>query len=182
MGKVKFDTNLYSTAPMFAKTQIWLKIGVYRIEILDENYKIIQKHKRLYGNKLESMNWIPYLGLIVKRPNSIKNIGLYKQFSSKTQEQLEQYDRSQKKIAFSILAKMAQQTDIATALAAFDVAMEQNIQHPDNIWATFNTLTSNVKVMNDLEFNDSRIPCITPFDINMKQYDLLLSGGDICNN
>ena len=32
----------------------------------------IVTHKRLYGCEQESMNWIPYLNLMAKRPNALK--------------------------------------------------------------------------------------------------------------
>jgi hypothetical protein len=55
-----------------AGQQVIVKAGAYDIEILDEDYNHIIKHRRLYGEEKESMNWIPYLELMSKRPTALK--------------------------------------------------------------------------------------------------------------
>jgi hypothetical protein len=65
-GKVKFDGKTYSTSPSMAGRQVMIKAGAYDIEILDTDCNHIIKHRRLYGEEKESMNWIPYLELMSK--------------------------------------------------------------------------------------------------------------------
>ena len=67
-GKVKFDGRTYSTSPSMAGRQVIVKAGAYDIEILDTDCNHIIEHRRLYGEEKESMNWIPYLELMSKRP------------------------------------------------------------------------------------------------------------------
>lgn len=54
-GKVKFDNHIYSTSPEYAKKQVWIKVDASNIVILDQDYRYIQKHTRLYGSQKESI-------------------------------------------------------------------------------------------------------------------------------
>lgn len=48
IGFVKFESNYYSVLPNFLSSEVWLKIFVDKIEILDNNYKLLTDHKRIY--------------------------------------------------------------------------------------------------------------------------------------
>jgi len=69
--KVKYDNRIYSSTPAFASCHIWLKASAYEVILLDENYREIICHDRLYGAKKESMKWVPYLELMAKRPRAL---------------------------------------------------------------------------------------------------------------
>ncbi len=88
-GKVKFDGRIYSTSPNMAKRQVIVKAGAFDVEILDEDCNHIIRHKRLYGEEKESMNWIPYLALMSKRPTALKYTGLYSQLPQILKEYLD---------------------------------------------------------------------------------------------
>jgi len=58
---------------------VWVKVGAYKIAILDSDYREIIRHDRLYGEQRESVKWVPYLEMMTKRPNALK----YKGYTSK---------------------------------------------------------------------------------------------------
>jgi hypothetical protein len=49
----------------------------------------------------------------------------------------------------------------------------------DSIWTTFHTLTSSTEVLRDLDLNDSKVPELKPFQVNIGMYDFLLKGGSL---
>ncbi|MFA5537018.1 MAG: hypothetical protein WDA53_07605 [Bacillota bacterium] len=46
-GKINLDKRLYSTSPRFALSSVLARITYNRVEIFDENYRIIVAHNRL---------------------------------------------------------------------------------------------------------------------------------------
>ena len=78
-AKVTFDNNLYSSSPKYAKENVYIKASSDKVWILNTSYEVIMEHKRLYGNGLESMNWLPYIDLMSKRPAAMKYTKFYQQ-------------------------------------------------------------------------------------------------------
>lgn len=181
-GKVKYDKKLYSTTPAFAQREVWIKASSNEIKILDDNNNLIQKHKRLYGEQTESINWIPYIELMAKRPTSFMCTGFFQQLPQTVQEYFRQLEYQEKKIALNILNRMTNETDIDTAITAFSLALEEGIKDSESIWSMYYTLTTQPVIAKDLEINNPKVPNIIPFDINMKKYDSLMKGGEkVCS-
>ena len=176
-GKVKYDNKLYSTAPSSAQSDVWVKASSSEITILDEKYDLIQKHKRLYGKQSESMNWVPYIELLAKKPNSLTYTGFFKSLPQTMQGYFEQLQYQEKKIALNMLNRMVNETDIDTAITSFTLALEENRKDADSIWTTYYTLTTQSVIPKDILINNPKVPNIIPFDINMKKYDALFKGG-----
>lgn len=173
-GKVKFEGNTYSSSPECAAKEVWVKAGAHELEILDENYRHIQTHKRLYGSCKESMKWEPYLNLMSRRPTALKYSGFFKELPQSLQDYFKACDYQQKKAALSILAKMVEETDLKTAEIAFGLAIEKCLLDTDSIWATYYTLTHNEVSIDDLK----DVPYIVPYVVDTTPYDSLLKGGD----
>lgn len=51
-------------------------------------HEVIMEHDRLYGNGLESMNWLPYINLMSKRPTAMKYTEFYQQLPDNWQKYL----------------------------------------------------------------------------------------------
>jgi len=71
-GKVMFETNLYSSSPKLAQESVYLEITSDTITIMDTKYNLVVTHPRLYEKDGESMDWLPYISLMAKRPNALK--------------------------------------------------------------------------------------------------------------
>lgn len=78
-GKVRLNTNTYSTSPKMARESVYLEITSDSVIVMDKKYKIIVTHPRLYGKGKESMKWIPYIKLMANRPNALKYTEFYQQ-------------------------------------------------------------------------------------------------------
>lgn len=176
-GKVKFDNHIYSTSPEYAKKEVWIKADAFNLVILDQDYRYIQSHIRLYGSQKESMNWLPYIKLMAKRPAALKYTGFFQQMPQTLQDYFQSCAYQQKKAALQVLEKMVALSDIQTATSAFETTLKIGLADLDSIWATYYALTNEVPAAIDMKL-DNKIPEIKSYKIDISSYDNLLKGGD----
>lgn len=99
MGYVNFKNNTYSVLPRLKKQEVWIKYYYNYIEILDEEYNLLTKHKRSYSKNIRYTNWKEWIEVLKNKPRSFENIELFDElpqsfttfFKSKTT-----YDEKQK--------------------------------------------------------------------------------------
>jgi hypothetical protein len=53
------------------------KITSSAVIVMDADMHEVVRHKRLYGDEHESMDWLPYLTYIARKPRSLRNSGIY---------------------------------------------------------------------------------------------------------
>lgn len=77
-GKFSLDKgkHIYSASPSFSESVVQLKITSSEVVVMDSDLHEIVRHRRLYGDERESMDWIPYLRHIARRPRSLRNSGI----------------------------------------------------------------------------------------------------------
>lgn len=177
-GKVKFDGKTYSTSPSMAGRQVMVKAGAYEVEMLDEDYNQIVRHKRLYGEEKESMCWIPYLELMSKRPTALKYTGLFNQLPSILREYLDKCDYESKKQALKIFAKMTVHTDISTAIAAFEEGIKCGASDSDSIWAIYCRQTVGTLPEPEICLPDT-VPELKKYIPDINAYDNLITAGGL---
>ncbi len=102
-GKVRFENKLYSTSPEYASRELWLKVGAYTVEVLNQKYQTVVEHLRLYGQQSESMVWGPYLKLMSRRPTALKYTGFFKELPTTIQDYFDKCDYIEKKRSLKIL-------------------------------------------------------------------------------
>jgi len=173
VGKIKFETNTYSTSPAVAGREVWVKADAHSVEILDEDYCSIIKHKRLYGKNLESMNWYPYLTTLAKRPNALKYSGFYRELPDPWQDYLESCDHEGKKSSLKILLKILEESDMETANRSLKEcqANSNGKANSDGILLSYYRLTQKSIADNlDLPANLITMSEYTP---DLTSYDLL---------
>ena len=176
-GKVKFDGKTYSTAPSMAGRQVIVKAGAYDIKILDTDSNYIIGHRRLYGEEKESMNWIPYLELMSKRPTALKYTGLYHQLPQILKEYLDKSNYEEKKQALKLFAKMTAATGFDTAIEAFEEGLKLGVSDSDSIWAIYCHLTTGILPEPEVSLPDT-VPELKKYTPDIKVYDqLIIPGG-----
>lgn len=173
-GKVKLETNTYSTSPEYAKQAVWVQVGAHEVRILNDDYRMVQTHARLYGSKKESMKWVPYLQLMSKRPTALRYSGFFNELPQGLQEYFTCCSYHEKKAALSLLARMVEETDIKTAQVAFELAIERRLRDTDSIWATYYTLTRDESFVGDIV----SAPSLAAYSVDVAAYDVLFKGGD----
>lgn len=176
-GKVTVDKcYIYSISPSYAGKEVWIKVTVDKVIILDDDYKQIIAHERLYGNKYESMNWLPYLELMSKRPNALKYTDFYADMPQDLKEYFDSCKLEEKRIALKALCKMLNEIDIHKASEILKVAMEKNLRDSDSLISMFYKQVNNTPVLKDIELPD-HIPDMRAYAINIAAYDDFLKGG-----
>jgi hypothetical protein len=160
-----------------AGQQVIVKAGAYDIEILDSDYNHIIGHRRLYGEEKESMNWIPYLELMSKRPTALKYTGLYNQLPQILKEYLDKSDYERKKQALKLFTKMTAVSGFDAAIEAFGEGIKLGVNDLDSIWATYCRLTAGTLPEPEVSLPET-VPELKKYIPDIKAYDeLFLTGG-----
>lgn len=173
-GKVMFENNKYSTSPNLALSSAYLEVSSDSIKVMDENYNIIVTHQRIYERDQESMNWIPYISLMSKRPNAIKYTGFYEELPEVWKNHLESLDNSEKKEVLTALNFMLLKHDIVVATDALQFTIDNGVKDSQSILASYQWLTNNSPHPSPLKLKNTIIQ-MPEFKTNNKTYDSLLS-------
>lgn len=171
VGKVKFETNTYSASPAAAGQEVWIKADAHMVEILDEDYRSIISHRRLYGKNLESMNWYPYLTTLAKRPNALKYSGFYRELPDPWQDYLDGCNHEGKKNSLKVLLKILEESDMDTATRSLEECQANGAASSDGILLSYYRLTQeSIEGSLELPSNMAELVEYTP---DLSSYDLL---------
>lgn len=177
-GKIKFQGKTYPTSPNLAKRQITIKAGAYEVEILDEHCNKIVIHRRLYGDEQESMNWIPYLELMAKRPTALKYTGLFNLLPHVIKNHLDTSDYESKKQSLKIFSKMTEDSNIENAIAVFEQSIKCGASDADSIWARYCSLTSGTYQEQEISLPET-VPELKTYKPDINVYDKLINAGGL---
>jgi len=174
-GKVSFDTNLYSTSPKFASKRVKLEVTYNKVIPMDEEYNAIITHDRIYDKNKESMQWLPYINLISRRPNALKYTGFYEDLPKNWQNYLDELPKEEKRDALLTLKKIIEDGDIEEASKSLDQALDNGVKDVDSILSSYYNLTQQVEKPIPLKLSDLKIqtPSLT---VDTSEYDALLKG------
>lgn len=170
--------HTYSTAPRYARSSLLVKLTAYDVIVLDENHREVVRHPRLYGEKRqESMDWLPYLNQLARRPAALKYTGIYDLLPSTVRSFLDECNARGKGETLRVLAELSRETDFIQATGALETALRYGVGDTDSILAIFNRINSKVVELDPLVLPPStpRMPSVHP---QVDQYDrLFLKGG-----
>ncbi len=176
-GKVKLDKHYsYFISPAFSGKEVWLKITHNRVHILDEDYKTIISHDRLYGKNYESMDWIPYLVLMQRRPTALKYTSFYDDMPLDLKNYFEKCDYEEKKVGLKVLSKLLMEMDLEKASEVFKLAEERGLRDEDSLIVSYHRLTKGVLEIKDIKLN-TNVPNLDPYTTDNSVYDTFLKGG-----
>lgn len=173
-GKVMFETNLYSSSPKLAQEAVYLEITSDTVTILDVKYNPIVTHRRLYEKGGESMDWLPYISLMAKRPTALKYTGFYQELPEIWKNYLADLPAEKKREALLTLNTMLQKHDIAAAADALETALNVGVKDTDSILASYHRLTSKVQQLQPMQLSNPYIQ-IPSFQTDNSKYDSLFS-------
>ena len=138
---------------------------------MDREYNPVVIHRRLYEKDGESMDWLPYISLMAKRPTALKYTGFYQQLPEVWQDYLSDLPSEKKREALLTLNTMLQKHDIASAADALEIAIQGGVKDCDSILASYYRLTSKVQPM-QLKNSTIQLPS---FQTDNSRYDSLFS-------
>jgi len=175
-GKVRFDNRIYSSSPYLAKSEVLIKAGAYDVDIYDSDGKHIINHKRLYGDVVESMNWVPYLELLSKRPTALKYTGLYNELPVALQEYLDNSNYEAKKRILRLFTKMTLISGLDVAINAVSEGLKLGVNDPDSMWVLYCRLTSSHIPVPEVNVSAS-VPELKSYLSDFSVYDDLIRVG-----
>lgn len=178
-GKITLNNgkHTYSTEPRLAGGFVTVCHRAFTITILDTDLKEIVKHRRMYGNTdKESMDWIPYLEQLSKRPTALKYSGIYKMLPGNIQNYMDLLGRNEKGDVLKALVKITKKSDFTTGINILEQAQSMNIADTDSILSLFNSKNYDFNELKYIE-PSAKVPFLEPISTSKDMYDLMLSSG-----
>ena len=173
----------YSSMPMFAGERLTISKTASEVSILDKNMNVVVTHKRLYGKEQqESMDWIPYLKQLSRKPAALKYTGIYQLLPERVINWLDAKDNSEKGKALRLLHDLTSDSTFPVAVNALQTALEYNSSDPESIIAVHTKLINKIPELSSITLPAS-VPDVATITTDIKQYDnVFLTGGGHVNN
>ena len=175
-GKFTLDAgkHTYSVAPEFASQDVWVKLTAENVTVFDLNQVEIVTHRRLYGDSVqESMDWLPYLKAISRKPRSLRNTEIYTMLPEKMRTYLDKCQNTERGKVLSVLSELTDRTGFDSAVQTVEQAILYNATDSDSLKALYRRLFSDVPELPPLANTDA-IPKVVQFPANLENYDRLL--------
>ncbi len=182
----KFSLNsglhTYSTAPRYASSSVLVKITAHEVIPLDDSHREIVWHRRLYGSaKQESMDWIPYLTQLSRRPGALKYSGIYSMLPDPLKNYLDGCKKSERGKVLAGIARLCDKSSFDQAVNSVSEALLYGVSDLDSLIAVHNRLTGFIPDIAPVHL-PQEIPALTPCEPDISKYDAILrkKGGRSC--
>lgn len=175
-GKFKLENGLheYSSAPKYAGEKLTAKLTAYEVIVLDESLREIVAHHRLYGNfKQESMQWIPYLEQLSKRPGALKYTGIYQMLPTPLQQYIELCDKSERGALLKEIHKISTISGFEKAVNTVSEAIAYGAVDADSLKVIHARMTMPKIASKPLQLPDG-VPSLNKIKSNAHVYDEIL--------
>lgn len=177
-GKVEFETNLYSSSPRFASQEVVIKVTAAKVILMDKQSNVIITHDRIYGKYKESMNWLPYLETLSKRPTAIKYTKFFNDLPDIWKDYISSQNKEGKKNSILMLKKIIEdnkENGLDLSVKALKKALSAGVHDTDSIMVTYYRLKNSEFCNNAInEINISKsIPAIKEYKFDINVYDSL---------
>ena len=125
---------------------------------------------RLYGEQeQESMDWLPYLTQLSRRPAALKYTGIYPMLPEPVQEFLNTCDYQTKRETLKVLARLSIESGFEKAAEALQAALEHGACDIESIKAMFSRLNSEILNLDPIVLSAS-VPEMPPVKVNVDNY------------
>jgi hypothetical protein len=132
----------YSSSPRYAGERVQAQIRAQWVVILDESLRPVVRHRRLYGSsRQESMDWLPYLSQLSRRPGALKYTPVYSLMPEPLQRWLDAQPRPEVGKALGLLAALSEASGFGSACTAVSESIQRGITDPDSLVALHDRLT-----------------------------------------
>jgi transposase len=171
----------YSASPKQANSVVNLKLTSSQIIVMDENYREIIRHRRLYGDtKQQSMQWLPYLKQLSIRPRALKYSGIYEIMPPSLKQFLESCSNSETGKVLKVLAKLTDRTGFDSALNTVSQALCYGASDADSLQNLYRRIYADVPELPPMPYGP-QIPDVGQMSANLSAYDDFLKKGGVVN-
>jgi len=183
-GKFTLDSgkHRYSASPAFSEQTVRLHITSSEVVVMDSNLHEVVRHRRLYGDEHESMDWIPYLRYIGRKPRSLKNSGIYEMMPNSMKMYMDGCESKDRGKALKVLAELTERSGFESALSTVNEAIKHNATDPDSLMNLYRRTYMDVPPLPPLRPSDD-IPesNLIMFPSNLGALDAILAKGGVSN-
>jgi transposase len=171
----------YSVSPDHASANVWLKITARQVQVMDMQHHPIVTHKRLYGDqKQSSMEWLPYLTAISRKPRSLFNSGIYDMMPDNMQRYIKNCGSTDRGAILKVLAELTGRTGFDSALQTVNQALIYQVKDPDSLKNLYRRLYADVPELPPMPSQNS-IPGVQQMTVDLGSYDRFLQMGGAAN-
>lgn len=96
----------YSASSAFCEETVQLRITSSEVIVMDLDMHEVVRHKRLYGEEHERMDWFPYLTYIFRKPRSLKNSRIYELMPKNMQMFMDSCESSERSRILKVLSDL----------------------------------------------------------------------------
>jgi transposase len=175
------EMHEYSVSPKHANMVVNVKLTSSLVIVMDENFREIVRHNRLYGDiKQQSMEWLPYLKQLSKRPRALKYSGIYKMMPSTMKQFIEGCTGTETGKVLKLLAELMDRTGFASAVNTVNQALCYGASDADSLKNLYRRIYSDIPKLPPMLL-EPEIPNVGQMETNLIAYDTLLKKGGSAN-
>ena len=164
----------YSASPQHANTVVNLKLTSALVIVMDENYREIVRHRRLYGDsKQQRMDWLPYLKQLSMRPRALKYSGIYDMMPAAMKQFLEGCSNTETGKVLKVLEELTLRTGFDSALNTVNQAICYGAADADSLKNLYRRIYADVPELPPMPLSPG-IPDMGQMTTNLNDYDVLL--------
>lgn len=180
-GRFTLDkgAHRYSASPAFCEKTVWYKLTSGEVVVMDQDMKEIVTHRRLYGeDEPESMDWLPYLRYIARKPRSLRNSGIYELMPDTMKCFMDTCKNSECGQILKTLAELTERNGFESALITVDEAIRLQARDPESLKSLHRRLFSDVPNLPPLDTaTDFPLKKVIRLRDDLPIYDEALKGG-----
>ncbi|MDO5444070.1 MAG: IS21 family transposase [Eubacteriales bacterium] len=204
LPEVLFDTALYATArtdkygkfrlnggkhecsasPAICEGIVHLKITSDTVVVMDEDFREIVHHRRLYGDsEQKSMEWLPYLKYIARKPRSLRNSGIYEILPVNIRKYMDSCANSDRGQILKVLAELTERSGFESAVRTVNQALVYDAVDPDSLKNLYRRVYSDVPELPPMKEADSILPAgkVIQFNCDLDFFDSVLRKAGAAN-
>jgi len=161
----------YSAAPKYANAYVLIKLTAFHVIVLDENYREIVRHDRLYGDyKQQSMQWLPYLSQLSRRPGALKYTGIYHMLPQPVKEYMGDLSKQDKGKVLKAICELTQKSSFEKAVETISTALSYGAADVDSLINLHNRLHEKVLQLEPIRLPE-HVPQLKRYEPNLTAYD-----------
>ncbi|MBP5728741.1 MAG: IS21 family transposase, partial [Clostridia bacterium] len=169
----------YSASPAFCEKTVQYRLTSAEVIVMDQDLHEVVRHRRLYGeDEKESMDWLPYLKYVARKPRSLRNSGIYEMMPENMRHFMDTCDNADRGKILKALSELTDRAGFDSALRTVEEAINLQVKDPDSLKSLYRRLYSDVPVLQPLESSmDRPLGKIIPLRSDLSAYDAALKGG-----
>jgi len=177
LGYISFEKNEYSVLPDWIKKEVWIKIFVDKIEILNKNYELLTIHKRSYDKNKKITNWKEWLKIVSSKIRALEYTEFYQELPNIWKTYFnEKATPTEKRKIVSALSEMLIKSNLETATNVLEYNLKKGIKDVSSLLATFRATLEPKKIYSQLSEEELNTPIQNSYEPNIKKYDFLMGG------